>query len=234
MTTVVTFLTCCALATFVIVKRHRYFLLLQTSDDARNATVLQNAIRRRRARRELDKRRKEDCSPPGLVWVPTPVKAIEVLASVLVPGDVLLDMGCGDGRVLVELANRLPLDVQLIGIELRSDVMQKARERLMREILEKTSRERVKLLEGDIFSTLAERALGERVTVCFLYLLPAIQAKLSPMLRECLRPGTRVITYTFPLPTEDGMGWVPRRVLATTDDERHPLAQHTLLREYLA
>jgi SAM-dependent methyltransferase len=126
---------------------------------------------------------------PGkdVVWVPTPEALVErMLAMAQVgPGDVVFDLGSGDGRAVIAAAKR---GARAVGVEFNPDLVALSRRNAGRERL---SGARASFVEGDIFETDFSSA-----TVVTLYLLPDLNLRLRPKLLE-MRPGTRVVSHMF-------------------------------------
>ena len=125
--------------------------------------------------------------------VPLVLEALE-----LGPGDVFYDLGCGDGRVVVEAAKRYPIK-RAVCVEIRSDLAAEAVMRAKREGVE----EKVLVLNTDFF----EVGLWDADAV-YMYLLTSINDALRPKLERELRPGARVVTLDFEIP-----GWKPARII---------------------
>jgi precorrin-6B methylase 2 len=127
---------------------------------------------------------------------------VEALAlASLRPGDVLLDLGCGDGRVAIEAARSCD-GVHAIGYDTNAAVLQRGLDRLSARAAcgdpaEKDAAGRVSLLCGD-----ASRAGTEGVTVVFVYLVPEGLERVKPLLAAVLERGGRVVSNMFKVP-----GW---------------------------
>ncbi len=142
--------------------------------------------------------------PFRVPYVPTPehvVRRMLELANVG-PDDVVFDLGCGDGRILIIAAKEFGVK-KAIGIEIRPDLVEKARKRVAEEGLEG----RVKIYEGDFMDFDISEA-----TVVTLYLLTSANMVLRPKLEAELRPGARIVSHEFEIP-----GWRPKSV-AIVDD----------------
>jgi len=137
---------------------------------------------------------------PAVPYVPTRPEVLELVfeALGLKEGDVLYDLGSGDGRIVIEAAKRYPIK-KAVGIELRDELVKEATERVRREGLEG----RVEIVHGDFF-----RVPIKEATVVYMYLLTSVNEALKPKLKQELRPGTRVVTLDFQIP-----GWRPVRVV---------------------
>lgn len=137
--------------------------------------------------------------PPLELDVPyagTPMDAVEAMHRLAGTGsgDVLFDLGCGDGRIVISAVRdfdaRLGVCVELDPVRI-AQARDKAREAGVEE--------RIVFVEGDLF----EVDLGP-ATVVTLYLLPDLNETLRPKLLRELRPGARVLSYAFGI-----AGWEP-------------------------
>jgi ubiquinone/menaquinone biosynthesis C-methylase UbiE len=137
---------------------------------------------------------------PSVPFVPTRPEVLDLVfqALDLKEGDVLYDLGCGDGRIVVEAAKRYPVK-KAVGVELRDELYKEATERVKREGLDS----RVEIIHGDFF-----RVPISEATVVYMYLLTSVNEALKPKLKQELKPGTRVVTLDFQIP-----GWKPVKVI---------------------
>lgn len=147
-------------------------------------------------------------------YVSTPYEVVaEMLSMAKVgPGDVLYDLGCGDGRILIRAAQQF--GTRGVGIDIDP-----------RRIAEATAAalsagvaERVRFLRQDLFETDFSEA-----SVVALYLFPELNARLKPRLLA-LKPGTRIVSHDF------GIGdWPPERVeRVTVNGDIHQLMLWTV------
>jgi SAM-dependent methyltransferase len=111
------------------------------------------------------------------------------------PGDVVYDIGSGDGAIIISAAKKY--GVHGVGIEIDQDLVLKARDNAYREKVEHL----VEFRAQDAFTVDMSPA-----TVVTLYMLPEFNAKLQPILQRQLKPGTRVVSHDYPIE-----GWVPDR-----------------------
>ena len=102
-------------------------------------------------------------------------------------GDRLLDLGSGDGRIVIAAAQR---GAEALGIELDPSLVIKARRAAAKAGVEK----RARFLEGDLFAQDLSAA-----TVVTLYLFPDANLALRPKLLKELTPGTRIVSNSFDL-----------------------------------
>jgi len=110
--------------------------------------------------------------------------------------EVLYDLGCGDGRLVILAAqNRV---AKAVGIEYREEVIERARAEVKRLNLE----DRVTLIQADFFDVPISEA-----DVVTLYLSPGANERLRPKLEAELKPGARVISHDFEI-----LGWKPSAI----------------------
>ena len=128
------------------------------------------------------------------VWEPTPDSAVERMLALadLQPGETLLDLGSGDGRIVVEAARR---GARAVGYEIDDELIAQSR----RRIAEAGVGERARIEDRDLLT--ADFASADVVAI---YLTPESFPPLIPLLEDQLQPGARVVAYKFPLP-----GWTP-------------------------
>jgi SAM-dependent methyltransferase len=124
---------------------------------------------------------------------PEVVEAMLDLAGVKA-GDVVYDLGCGDGRIVVAAAKR---GARAIGVDLDPQRIAEARENARKAGVA----DRVELRVEDLFQTDVRDA-----TVVMLYLWPKVNLRLRPRLVEQLRPGARVVSHSHDMGT-----WIPDR-----------------------
>lgn len=141
---------------------------------------------------------------PDVAWLPTPEKVVDAMLRLaeVGPGDVLYDLGSGDGRTAIAAAARFGVR-EARGVEIRPHLLSRSREEARRVGVQ----DRVRFVREDLFRTDLARA-----TVVTLYLLPRLNIALRPRLLGELRPGVRVVSHNF------GMGdWDPDRTLGTRE-----------------
>ena len=145
---------------------------------------------------------------PGAPFVPTPLPVVERMLELakVTPGDVVYDLGSGDGRVVITAAQRY--GARGVGIELNPVWVRDARR--FAEALGVT--DKVTFRIEDLFTTDLREA-----TVVTLYLYPAMNRKLAPRLLAELSPGARIVSHEY------GIGdWPPDRTEEmVVNGERH-------------
>ena len=113
------------------------------------------------------------------------------------PGDVVYDLGSGDGRIVIMAAQKF--GARAVGVEIRPDLCQRAIEQIKAKGLEG----RVSMLEDS-----ALRVDLSPATVVTMFLLTSSNERLKPNLEKYLRPGARVVSNEFPI-----RGWKPEEVV---------------------
>ncbi len=133
-------------------------------------------------------------------FVPTRDESLELVfkALELREGDVLYDLGCGNGKVVVEAARRYPIK-KAVCIEARKELLEEAREKARMAGVE----DRIEFIHGDMFKVDISEA-----TAVYMYLLTSVNDALKPKLSKELREGARVVTLDFQIP-----GWKPVRIV---------------------
>ncbi len=138
-------------------------------------------------------------------YIPTPLSIVyEALRFVKpTPCDILYDLGCGDGRVVVIAARDFGVR-KAVGVEIDEALATIAALRAREEGVE----DRVEIIEGDMFEIDVSPA-----TIVYIYMYASINERLAPKLERELKPGARIVTIDFPIP-----GWVPVRIRRVEDE----------------
>ncbi len=131
--------------------------------------------------------------------VPTPQMVVDRMleAGSVKPGDLVYDLGSGDGRIVITAAQKF--GARAVGIEIRPDLCRRANERIKALGLE----DRVKVVEGSALHV--DLSPADVVT---MVLLTDSNERLRPNLEKYLRPGTHVVSKQFPI-----KGWRPTQVV---------------------
>ena len=134
---------------------------------------------------------------PDVVFVPTPQKVVDRMLELaeVKEGDVVYDLGCGDGRIVVTAAKKYK--VKAIGYDIDPQRVKEAKENVEKNGVE----DLVTIKQEDIFTLDLSEA-----DVVTLYLLPSLNVKLIPQL-EKLKPGSRIVSHAF-----DMKGVKPKKV----------------------
>jgi len=131
---------------------------------------------------------------PDVIFVPTRDAVVEGMLDLagVTKEDVVYDLGCGDGKIVVAAARR---GARGVGIDIDPDRIEEANANAKAAGVS----DRVQFILGDIFDPAVKI---NDATVVTLYLLPALNQKLAPRLKSELRPGTRVVSNSFDMGPE--------------------------------
>lgn len=142
---------------------------------------------------------------PDVPYVPTTEEAVKAMLNLaeVKKNDVVYDLGCGDGRIVIAAAKNF--GARAVGIDINPVRIQEANENLKKSGVESL----VRFEENDLFV-----ADFKEATVVTLFLLPQINLKLRPKLLADLRPGTRVVSNTF-----DMGDWKPVKEITVGDSD---------------
>jgi tRNA A58 N-methylase Trm61 len=143
---------------------------------------------------------------PDVIFVPTPEDVVEQMLKLanVHKGDVVYDLGCGDGRTVITAAKTF--GVRAVGIDINPERIKESLENARKAGV----MDRVTFRNEDLFEANIKEA-----TVVTLYLLQSLNVKLRPKLWKELKPGTRVVSHDF-----DMGDWKP--------DKQIELDEHTI------
>jgi SAM-dependent methyltransferase len=138
-----------------------------------------------------------------VIYVPTPMATVEAMLALaqVGPGDVVYDLGSGDGRIPIEAARRY--GARGVGIDISPARIAEARANAKAAGVER----RVRFRRQDLFTADIQDA-----TVVTLYLLPALNERLKPRLLSELRPGARIVSHVW-----DMGSWAPENTVDVAD-----------------
>ena len=159
-------------------------------------------------------------APIGGPYVPTPHMIAERMLTLakVGPGDYLMDLGSGDGRLVIAAVSKYKAS-GAAGVELDAELVQRASYQARGAGIA----DRVTFTAGDLFAANVERA-----TVVTLYLLPQILGQVEAKLQKELKPGARVVSHDYPLPT-----WKPVDVVTFEAPEKEAISGTTRTVLYL-
>jgi hypothetical protein len=142
-----------------------------------------------------EEKKPEDLGP----YYPTPPIVVEKMLTLgeLHRGELHYDLGSGDGRVVVMAAQKF--GARSVGFEINPKLIEQSRAEILRFGLQDLA----SILHQDLMT--ADFSKPDLVTV---YLLPASNGKLAPLLEKQMRPGTRVIAHDFAFP-----GWKAEKTI---------------------
>jgi ribosomal protein L11 methylase PrmA len=152
---------------------------------------------------------------PDVVYVGTPYDLISKMLQMakVKKGDVVYDLGCGDGRMLILAAQKY--GCHAIGYDIDPERVREARQNVIRNKVEKL----VTIVQEDIFKVDLSNA-----DVLPLYLLPEMNRKLIPQL-EKLKPGSRLVFHDYDL--SDFIADKTVEVISNEDNASHTLSLYT-------
>jgi predicted RNA methylase len=147
-------------------------------------------------------------------YVPSPLPVVQYMLKLagLKAGDVLFDLGAGDGRTVIMAAKSF--GARAVGVELREDLAKKA----LSTIHDNGLADRVTIVNGDMFSVKLTSA-----DVVFLYLTTSANEKIRPKLETELRKGVRVVSHDYEI-----VGWKPLKVENFCENPKLGYPSHTL------
>lgn len=145
----------------------------------------------------------KEARTPDVVYVPTPHDVVDKMLEMadVKKGDVVYDLGCGDGRIVVAAAKK---GAKAIGFDISPERVEEATANVKKNKVEDLAR----IVAKDVFTLDLSEA-----NVITLYLLPKLNVKLIPQL-EKLKPGSRVVSHDF-----DMKGVRPDRKVTITSQE---------------
>jgi predicted RNA methylase len=146
------------------------------------------------------------------VATPTPVVRQMLILAELKPGEVLYDLGSGDGRAVIMAAK--DFGAKSVGIELRDDLAKRA----LSSIEKLDLKEKPQIIQKDIFNVNLSSA-----NVVFLYLTTSANEKIKPKLEAELKSGTRVVSHDYEI-----LGWKPAKVDNFCENPKLGYPSHTL------
>ncbi len=141
---------------------------------------------------------------PDVIYVPTPDTVVEKMMEMagVGPGDYVVDLGSGDGRIVIAAAEH---GAYAHGIEIDPKRLQEARRNA--ENAEVT--DKVTFVKGDLFE-----ADFSRANVVMMYLLRSLNLKLRPKIIKNMDPGTPVVSHSF-----DMGDWEPDQYVEVEGNE---------------
>jgi len=146
------------------------------------------------------------------VATPTPVVRQMLILAELKPGEILYDLGSGDGRAVIMAAK--DFGAKSMGVELREDLAKRA----LSNIHELGLETKAQILQNDIFKVNLSQA-----DVVFLYLTTSANEKVKPKLETELKPGARIVSHDYEI-----LGWKPSKINNFCENPRLGYPSHTL------
>src|SRR5213595_3066652 len=152
-------------------------------------------------------------------YVPSPQSVVSDMLryAEVGPTDFLIDLGSGDGRIVLTAAK--VFGARGFGVEIKEDLVKRANEAAHKEGLA----DRVKFIKADLFKTDISQA-----TIITMYLLPDTVNMLKDKLLTELKPGTRIVSHDYPL-----TGWIPEKYVQMDLEEKVKISGVTTTLIYL-
>ena len=152
-------------------------------------------------------------APDLAPYVPTPMVVVEKMLEMVkvTKDDILYDLGCGDGRIVITAARKY--GTRGVGLDLDPERIKESKAYAKQAGVEDLVEFRLQdVMKSDI----------SEATVVTLYLLPESNALLRPILEEQLKDGARVVSHNYHMPD-----WQPREIgyteVTTGDGETHTI-----------
>jgi precorrin-6B methylase 2 len=160
---------------------------------------------------------KEEKTEPDVIFVPTPQEVVEKMLELakVTSKDVVYDLGCGDGRIVLTAARKY--GCKAVGFDVDPERIKDCKANYAKE--KEEVQKLVKFERKDIFKQDLSPA-----SVITLYLLPDLNVKLVPQLKK-LKPGSRIVSHAF-----DMRGYKPDQKITvkTKDDREHDIYLWTI------
>ncbi len=139
-----------------------------------------------------------DDKKPDVIYVPTPQEVVDKMLELaqVKKTDVVYDLGCGDGRIVVTAAKKY--GCKAVGFDIDPERIKESKENVKKAGVENL----VEIKQTDIFTVDLSPA-----SVITLYLLPQLNVRLIPQLDK-LKPGSRIVSHAF-----DMRGVKPKQVV---------------------
>jgi len=146
------------------------------------------------------------------VATPLPVVRQMLTLAELKSGEIVYDLGCGDGRVVIMAAQEF--GARGIGVEMREDLFKQA----LNKVYELGLEGRVKIVQSDMFKVDISSA-----DVVTLYLTTSANDKVKPKLEAELKLGARVVSHDYEI-----LGWRPVKIDNLCENPRLGYPSHTI------
>ncbi|MGH8622516.1 MAG: SAM-dependent methyltransferase, partial [Burkholderiales bacterium] len=152
----------------------------------------------------------ENVAKDGGPYVPTPQAVVDAMLDIagVGPGDFVIDLGSGDGRIVLTGATRRKASG--MGVDIDGELVDLANASAQRLGVS----DRVRFHRQDVFAADLSRA-----TVLTLYLLPGMMERLRPKLLQELKPGARIVSHDFDLGE-----WKPDRSVEVQTPEKYEIS----------
>ena len=140
-------------------------------------------------------------------YVSSPARVVDRMLELanIKPGEIVYDLGSGDGRVLIAAVEKYK--ARAVGVEISPKLVAAASTNIQKAGIVDQAR----VVQGDVMDADLNGA-----DVVIIYLATSLNEKLRPRFEKFLKPGARVISHDYAVP-----GWKPARVEKTDDRHTH-------------
>jgi len=147
-------------------------------------------------------------------FVPSPPQVVRqmLLLADLRAGEVVFDLGAGDGRTVIMAVK--DFGARAVGVELREDLVKKA----LSTVYEQSLQNRITIVNGDMLGVDLSSA-----DVVFLYLTTSANERIKPKLERELKRGVRIVSHDYEV-----VGWKPVKVVNYCENLSLGFPSHTL------
>jgi predicted RNA methylase len=164
----------------------------------------------------VDLRKADPVQPDDIVvrYVPTPQDVADAMCKIahVGPNDVVYDLGCGDGRIVITAVKKY-MAKRGVGIDLDPERIKESKENADLQRVD----DKLEFRVGDVLKI---KDLPE-ATVVMLYMGDDINLRLRPLLKKALRPGARIVSHRFRLGD-----WEPERTITVNSTAGYPCQVH--------
>ncbi len=190
-------------------------VIVSPTDEGNSDSLMLEAsaepVSTQKATTESTTKQADEYREPDVIFVPTPQDVVDKMLELaqVKKEDLLYDLGCGDGRIVVTAAKRY--GCKAVGYDIDPERVKESLENVQKNNVGHL----VKIEQKDIFTLDLEQA-----NVITLYLLPSLNVKLIPQL-EKLKPGSRIVSHDFRM-----RGIEPDKVLdfhSNEDQDEHKI-----------
>jgi len=165
---------------------------------------------------ELDLRPKDETQPDKIIvrYVPTPQEVVEEMMKLaaIEKGDIVYDLGCGDGRLVVTAVSKYGAK-RGVGVDIDPERIKESKENAKAANVQ----DKVEFRMDDV---LKMKDISD-ANVVLLYMGEALNQQMRPILRKTLKPGSRVVSHRFTMGD-----WKPNKTIVVKDDDGEEYKLH--------
>ena len=145
---------------------------------------------------------------PDVIYVPTPQEVVDEMLKMadVNKGDVVYDLGCGDGRIVITAVKKFGAR-RGVGVDINAELLEESKENAKKAGVG----DKVEFRKTDVLDL---KDLGD-ATVVMLYMGEDVNLRLRPILQKSLKPGSRIVSHQFKMGD-----WKPERTETIELDDR--------------